>query len=295
MAVLERIDAVMGATKPLFQHIVRGDDLWLWIDAGIAETPDQWILPALADRGLTPPARNLLVLTHVDVDHFGGLSRLSAALPNLTVIGHAADARLLHDHDELMRIRYDAFGEGGLPLPHERVDQLRDRAGAPVPADISLTEEARVHVGDEEWHILHLPGHTAGHLAVWNPASRVLIAGDAVMGRGVRDGDGRLQPPHVIDAPAYRATIERIRALAPAELRLSHEEVLTGPAVRTFLDDSLAALEAIGRAVAAARAGGVRRLADLCTAVASSTGGWPDAPPVAFAPTVEALVSEADG
>ncbi|MER7950526.1 MBL fold metallo-hydrolase [Streptomyces sp. NPDC096079] len=33
--------------------------------------------------------------------------------------------------------------------------------------------------GDTDWEVVRTPGHTPGHLALWQPDERLLVVGDA--------------------------------------------------------------------------------------------------------------------
>jgi glyoxylase-like metal-dependent hydrolase (beta-lactamase superfamily II) len=295
---LIRVDAILGNQKPLMQHIIAGDDMWLWIDAGIESTPAEWILPELERRGLTPPAKNIAVITHADVDHFGGMFRLTQEIPGMVVIAHESDRNLLESIDQLMSIRYDGFASGGIRLPDWRNAQLRERAGAPLTPSLLINDELAVSFsGAETWRIIHLPGHSAGHLGVWNAESQTLIAGDAVMGWGVIDGDGQLQPPHYVDVDAYRATIRRLLRMDLRELRLSHEEVMRGESIRDFLIDSFDAVELLERALMSAMltvpADSDTLLLQVCEDVKRNTDRWETAIPSAFAASIDAHLRKA--
>ncbi|MGW3485592.1 MBL fold metallo-hydrolase [Rhodococcus indonesiensis] len=37
-----------------------------------------------------------------------------------------------------------------------------------------------LRLGDTDWQVLHTPGHTAGHLALWQPDNQLLVVGDAL-------------------------------------------------------------------------------------------------------------------
>jgi glyoxylase-like metal-dependent hydrolase (beta-lactamase superfamily II) len=37
-----------------------------------------------------------------------------------------------------------------------------------------------LRLGDADWQVISTPGHTPGHLALWQPQERLLIVGDAL-------------------------------------------------------------------------------------------------------------------
>ncbi len=81
-----------------------------------------------------------------------------------------------------------------------------------------------IRLGDD-WRIeiLHLPGHTQGHLGIWDPRSRAAIVIDAVLERGICARDGTLLiAPRIYDLTGYRATIRSRRALEPDLLLTAH-------------------------------------------------------------------------
>jgi glyoxylase-like metal-dependent hydrolase (beta-lactamase superfamily II) len=292
------IEGRIGAVKPVRTAIVRGRDTWLWIDAGIAGTPTDFILPELRRLGLTPPARNLLLITHCDVDHFGGATELAAAVPGLVIVAHRADADLMADLGRLVTTRYDRFRDAGLVLPGERAAQLRARAGAAVEAHVLIDAPITIDVGAATtWEVVEVPGHSAGHVAAVASDRSIVFAGDAVMGWGVRDGDGNLQPPHYVDAGAYLSSIAALERISPRTLHLAHEAPFSGDDLTAFLRDSREAVVEIGAAVA--RAGDRIEPTDpdhlrlVCEAVHAELDRWPDAPPAALADPVAAHLAAA--
>ena len=110
------------------------------------------------------------------------------------------------------------------------------------PSTPSCTE-ARRCAWAPSWRVevLALPGHTPGHLGLWDPRSGAAIIIDAALADGVYDRAGnRLIPPRYYSAADYEATIRRLRALDPALLLTAHYDVMERDAAREFLDRSLA-------------------------------------------------------
>ena len=125
--------------------------------------------------------------------------------------------------------------------------------------------------------VLHLPGHTPGHLAVWDPRSGALLVIDAVLERGVYDRAGnRLIPPRYYDAHAYEATIRRVRALGADVLLTAHYPVMEGAEAAAFLERSLDFVGDLRAAVADGLCQGVTDLWALTQAADRRLGPYPE-------------------
>ncbi|HEX6389899.1 MAG TPA: MBL fold metallo-hydrolase, partial [Solirubrobacteraceae bacterium] len=79
-------------------------------------------------------------------------------------------------------------------------------------------------------------GHTVDGMAIWVPWTRVLIAGDYL---------SPVEIPIVVDAGAYRATLERLRPLVEAAdwVVPGHGEVLDGTRALAILREDVRYLE----------------------------------------------------
>jgi glyoxylase-like metal-dependent hydrolase (beta-lactamase superfamily II) len=274
-AGLVRIEARIGVAKPLFQHVIVGEGTWLWCDTGIASTPAEALLDRLPWESAP---RHVAVITHADVDHFGGLGQLRGAIPHLVVASHERDARWISDLDAIMAERYLAHVDEGVDVPEPRRQQLRDRAGYPVAPDVHLTGGETFDLGPGgRWTVVPLPGHSPGSIGLWDAASRTALVGDAVIGWGVVDGDGRLNPPPYGSVAGYVSTISVLEGLGIERLLAAHEPERTGSDVGAWLAESRAAVHDIGSAVRAAQRSGVTGLPDLCEWVGRDLGRWPEA------------------
>ncbi len=141
----------------------------------------------------------LVVNTHSDDDHAWGNAVYAWPDGDLPapIIGHAlGPARLTSD-------------EARANLADRQREARRFAAVRLVPPNITFAGEMRIDGGDLTLALLHTPGHTPDHVAVWVPELRLLLAGDAAE-----------HPwPHVPDAaslPVLRASLDTLIALDPA-------------------------------------------------------------------------------
>ena len=77
---IHRIDSVMG-TRLLSQWLIRGDDAALLWDTGIAGTISEVVAPALDELGIARDELAEVIVSHADVDHYGGDAELRELFP----------------------------------------------------------------------------------------------------------------------------------------------------------------------------------------------------------------------
>ncbi len=155
------------------------------------------------------------VLTHVHPDHQGSTHELCETLAIPLWCGDldspaAEDPALMRDGQPS---RYDRF-----------IDRVWTGPGHPVAR--------RLVEGDEVagFTVLHTPGHTIGHIALWRESDRVLIAGDVLNGMHLATGRAGLHEPPAafsIDPARNRDSARRLAELRPALVCFGH-----GPALR---------------------------------------------------------------
>jgi glyoxylase-like metal-dependent hydrolase (beta-lactamase superfamily II) len=179
-----------------------------------------------------------IVLTHAHGDHVGALDALHQALPDADVLISARDARFL-------------AGDRSLD-PDEPQTKLRGGYQTVATQPTRLLSDGDL-VGSLQ--VISTPGHTPGHIALFDPRDGSLIAGDAFQTRaGVAvSGTVRWLFPFPALAtwnrPLALRSARRICELRPTRLATGHGEVLEQP------------MTAIERAVATA----ARELGDLQT------------------------------
>jgi glyoxylase-like metal-dependent hydrolase (beta-lactamase superfamily II) len=223
------------------------------------------VLDALAALGVGPHDLAGIVVTHIHLDHAGGVGDLARAFPDATVHVHPEGARHLVDPSRLVASAARVYGDaldrvyGRLdPTPAERVHALEDG------------DEIRIGPG-RSLVAVHSPGHARHHLALHDTDSGVLFAGDAA---GVRLPDvGVLRPatpPPDFDLDLAVRSLRLFAARRPSQLALAHFGVLDDDP-----QDVLADAEDVLREWAGVAEAAWNRGDDVAAALASAFGADP--------------------
>jgi glyoxylase-like metal-dependent hydrolase (beta-lactamase superfamily II) len=223
------------------------------------------VLDALAGLGLGPGDLAGIVVTHIHLDHAGGVGDLARAFPDATVYVHPAGARHLVDPSRLVASAARVYGDtldtlyGRLdPTPVERIRALEDGEEIPVGPGRVLTS-------------VHSPGHASHHLALHDSGTGVLFAGDAA---GVRLPDvGVLRPatpPPDFDLDLAVRSLHLFAGRRPSALALAHFGVLDGDPA-----EILGEAEHVLREWASVAEAAWRRGDDVAAALAAAFGADP--------------------
>ena len=270
---IHRIEGDLGE-RYVCQYLLVGEDRTLLVDTGLRDMPSTVIEPYLATLGRQLTDLDDVVISHADVDHCGGNRALRAAAPRARFHCGEADRAWIESNATMLAANYRWYEAYGFGPAADDVAFLERELGGDAPIDVGLRGGETLRLGpDWRVEVLALPGHTPGHLGLWDPRSGAAIIIDAVLRDGIYDRAGaRLIPPRYYDARAYEATIRRLRALDPELLLTAHYDVMDGAAAGDFLDRSLAFVQAIRDAV---RAAGTTDLWPLTQQVDQAVGPFP--------------------
>ncbi|RXZ50154.1 MBL fold metallo-hydrolase [Agromyces binzhouensis] len=274
---LHRVQAPLGE-RFVALYLLVGDDAALLVDTGIRESITETLLPYLDQAGIPRETLRWAVNTHCDFDHTGGNGALKAAIPSVEILAHDLDAELVEDVQRLIDVRYGEFREtDGFDDPPETTAYLRSVSDL-VPVDRRLAGGEEFDLGGRSVRVLHVPGHSPGHVAVHDPANRALMIGDATLGTTVPYADGAPAfPPTYRDVDPYVTSMTAFRDLDADLLLTAHYPVYEGAGVRVFLDESEAYTERIDDVITArlAAAGEPRTTLELVRAAGADLGPWP--------------------
>jgi len=112
--------------------------------------------------------------------------------------------------------------------------------GREQPVDLTFRGGERLRLGpDWEVQIVYLPGHSRGHLGVWDLKNRALYAGDALHGAVYLGLDGKpAMCPTYLHVQPYLNTARFIESLPVTTYSGCHWPVMRGEEIRTFCDES---------------------------------------------------------
>ena len=179
--------------------------------------------------------------------------------------------------------RYGWYAEHGpgADYDEETKQLLAAGMGPDTSIDLELTGGEWFRLGPRlRVQILTLPGHSVGHLGLWEPESCSAIVIDAVLAKGLYNFDHEIiHPPPYMDAAAYENTIETLRALRPERLLTAHYDVIEGAEVSDFLDASAGFVARARTAVrAAVKHSGTVTLAGLLAELGPKLGPFTSFP-----------------
>ncbi len=198
----------------------------------------------LAELGIAPERVRLVVVSHADVDHFGGVQDARESFPNAEIVAGAGDRPMIERYDryesERARGFLDVYGLDEDPAVLEWCRSVT-REGA---LDRDAIDGEVVDLGGIEAVIRHVPGHSHGHVAVEVPSADAMLVADAVLGASVNLADGTPAfPPTYRYVDEYLATIAGLRQRDPAILLTAHYPAMDRDAARAFLAESRAFVE----------------------------------------------------
>ncbi|KUJ40571.1 hypothetical protein ADL25_18660 [Streptomyces sp. NRRL F-5122] len=177
--------------------------------------------PALVDSGFVGHAEDtaawaqartgsvdLVVNTHWHSDHVGG----NALLQNMgaAIAAGAPEAEAVARRD-----------------PGCCAAEYLDQPVAPYTVDMPLDDGRILRLGDADWEIVRTPGHTPGHLSLWQPDERLLVVGDALSDYDVGWVSRALDGPEA--AATALDSLKRLAALDPRVVLPSHGPVPADP------------------------------------------------------------------
>ena len=216
-------------------YLIKDKSDLLLIDPGWNTTEAYGALTAgVEELGLTLSQVSMIICTHLHPDHFGLAGKIKQLSPKAELLAHGWDAATIEarylkvtELESRMAAILQRYG-----VPESEVPTLSS-ASLPALPFVSVTFPDRllyggenISIGDYDLEVICTPGHSPGHICLFEPRHRILFAGDHILpsitpniGYHVMSGDNPLGD--------YMGALDKLRSLPAAMVLPGHEEIFT--------------------------------------------------------------------
>jgi hydroxyacylglutathione hydrolase len=187
------------------------------VDAGLMGKGG-YKIQTLRKLGIEPSHVKRIIMTHTHLDHIGCLKEIRAQIPHAEVWIHEEEARLIEKGDER--------GVYGMEMFRSMCQtQYGLKSGEfKFKVDRKLKGGETLDIGGMSWEVLHVPGHSAGSVALYDRNQKVLIPGDVVY---ADYAIGRFDL-HGADGSVLKKSLLRLAELEVDILLPGHNRVVKG-------------------------------------------------------------------
>jgi glyoxylase-like metal-dependent hydrolase (beta-lactamase superfamily II) len=168
--------------KAINSYVIKGDGRFLIIDTGMKREECRQAL----EEGIKELAVDLdradFFITHLHADHLGLVSEL--VRDSSKVYFNTPDAKIINDPDHWDRIMSNAVANG---FPEDELNSaMQKHPGRRYQTHDALNytllkEGDRVSIGGYDLQCISTPGHTRGHLCLYDPKTKIFFSGDHIL------------------------------------------------------------------------------------------------------------------
>ncbi|QED47064.1 MBL fold metallo-hydrolase [Cytobacillus dafuensis] len=133
-----------------------------------------FILKGLKELGVDPLQIKNIIVTHIHLDHAGGVGLFLRSCPNAKVIVHPRGERHLADPSKLIQgakavygDKFDSLFDPILPVPEDRLIIMQDGDTLQIGENRILT-------------FIDTPGHAKHHFSIYDSFSKGVFTGDTI-------------------------------------------------------------------------------------------------------------------
>ena len=218
----------------LNSYLIKSRDKRLLVDTGLNFPQTfQSLCEGLSEAGTKPEELTEILLTHFHADHVGLIPLFKEASENIKLLIHRVEADLsklmLRDFEEYKEHMENFLTSNGAPSSMA-INLQRFHPGFFTPQAyqelalraLPIEDGQEISIGDYNFQVLWTPGHSPGHVCLYEPSLKTLVSGDHLLPSIT---------PHVaqfmedMDPLAdYLNSLERIEKLDVEVVLPAHEE-----------------------------------------------------------------------
>jgi glyoxylase-like metal-dependent hydrolase (beta-lactamase superfamily II) len=177
------------------------------------------LMAELKKHNIEPEQVEFVAVTHIHLDHAGGVSGLLKACPNAVCLAHPRAERHIQKPAKLISAVKKVYGEEEYSKMYgviEPVEQNRIRA---------MNDRETIHLGKRKLEFIHTRGHAKHHFCILDHGSGGIFTGDSF----------GLAYPAVQDEGSLIFVSTSPTDYEPEEARISIQNILDSGADKAFL------------------------------------------------------------
>ncbi|HOV90385.1 MAG TPA: MBL fold metallo-hydrolase [Syntrophorhabdaceae bacterium] len=143
------------------------------IDVGLTGK-GRYKMQSIIKDGIKPEAIKRVIMTHTHMDHIGCLAEILKEIPHAELWVHRLEGELLEKGDDRAVYGMDMF-KGMCEMQYGlKPDAFKFNVHR------MLEGGEKLNIGNMEWEIIHIPGHSLGGIALYHREKKILIPGDVI-------------------------------------------------------------------------------------------------------------------
>ncbi|WNS40977.1 MBL fold metallo-hydrolase [Paenibacillus sp. MMS20-IR301] len=206
---------VLGPTL-IYPVLLKDDDGLTLIDTGMFGQYDS-LIQAIEQAGENLSSIKRIILTHQDIDHIGNLPVLVRELPGVQLFAHPGDIPVISGRQTMLKMTPERISKMP-PVFQEQINAFLSQLA-------QLGKITELHDGQQlPWgggaEVIHTPGHTPGHICLYLPQEKLLLAADEL-----RVVEGKLAGPAesaTPDMPLALRSLHKLEGLAVQSILCYH-------------------------------------------------------------------------
>ncbi|MCC3357648.1 MBL fold metallo-hydrolase [Bacillus sp. REN16] len=210
----------LGRVARTGSYIIKEDKITIVETSASPSIP--YILEGLKELEIDPSNVEYIIVTHIHLDHAGGVGLLLRYCPNAKVVVHPKGARHLVEPSRLIAGARAVYGEEFdslfdpiVPIPEEKLLVKEDLAELAISPNCTLV-------------FYDSPGHANHHFSIYDPVSNGIFTGDTIgvyYHELVKDQIELFLPstsPNQFRPDAMLESADRIKALQVSSIYFGH-------------------------------------------------------------------------
>lgn len=215
------VDAEYHSPELASIHLIKSQQRVAIIDTGTQYSVAK-VSTALEQLGLSHDNVDLIILTHIHLDHAGGAGSLMQLCKNAQLVVHKHGARHMADPSKLIAGATAVYGEKEFNRLYGEITAI-DHSRMIEPADGD-----KISVGTRQLEFIDTPGHANHHHCIYDYQSDSVFTGDTlgVCYRALRNEQHSFLCPTTtpvqFNPDALHKSIDKVMEFRPKTLYLTH-------------------------------------------------------------------------